>query len=448
MSAAAAPEGTMTEGAAPESTAPESAAPESTSLTALEERVLALISESELVSLTSALVAAGGENPGGTEEATVDVLNTFCMEAGLETTSAAVAPGRPNFSAVLPGGAEPGFLFLGHSDVVPAGTGWERAPFEPFVRNGRLYGRGSTDMKGGLAAVAVAMKALKEAGIQLPGDVALACTVDEEDLGMGIRAYTQTARTSLASLTGPGPSAEPSPASPFAYSACLVAEPTDLETVIGCRGDSYIELTVTGKSAHSGRPADGRNAIDAAAKILDLVRADHRRLQASQDALLGAGSWNIGLIHGGTGTSMVAAECVVSLDRRLMPDEDAKLVLDQFRARITEAGIDSDGISVQARVSMEMPGFRTPEDHPLVANAVNALASAGVESAIGGWTAACDGGFIARDLGVPTIVVGPGGLNDQAHQVNESVSIAELTAAARAYALMCLRHQFAGPRNP
>ena len=72
--------------------------------------------------------------------------------------------------------------------------------------------------------------------------------------------------------------------------------------------------------------------------------------------------------------------------------------------------------------------------------AVAALADAGVTSAITGWTAACDGGFVARDLGVPAIVMGPGGLNDQAHQVNESVSIAEIVAAARAYALMCLRH--------
>lgn len=398
----------------------------------LEERVLDLISEPELVSLTTALIAAAGENPGGTEDATVEVLNAFCLGAGLETATEFVAPGRPNFTAVLPGGGQPGFLFLGHSDVVPAGAGWENPPFEPFVRDGRLYGRGSTDMKGGLAAVVVALKALKEAGAQLPGNAALACTVDEEDLGLGIRAYTETA---LASQTA-------QPRQAFSYSACVVAEPTDLETVIGCRGDSYVEVTVTGKSAHSGRPADGRNAIDAAAKIVDLIRADHARLQADQDSLLGAGSWNIGLIRGGTGTSMVAAECSVSLDRRLMPDDDVHLILDKLRARISEAGIDSNGISVDVQVTMEMPGFRTPENHPLVANSVASLADAGVRSAIGGWTAACDGGFMARDFGLPTIVMGPGGLNDQAHQVNESVSIAELTAAARAYALMCLRHSY------
>jgi acetylornithine deacetylase len=137
---------------------------------------------------------------------------------------------------------------------------------------------------------------------------------------------------------------------------------------------------------------------------------------------------------------MVAAECTVSLDRRLLPDDDAQLILDRLRGQISDAGIDTDGISVEAEVTMVMPGFRTAGDHPLVANCVAALADAGVNSAVTGWTAACDGGFIARDLGIPAIVMGPGGLNDQAHQVNESVSIAELVAAARAYALMCLRH--------
>jgi len=402
---------------------------EKTGLPSLEEKVVALISEADLVALTSALVAAGGENPGGTEEATVEVLKEFCLGAGLSVSTDLVAPGRPNCTVVLPGGGEPGLLFLGHSDVVPAGTGWERPPYDPYVRDGRLFGRGSTDMKGGLAAVLIAFQALRDAGAELPGSAALACTVDEEDLGIGIRAYTAAALTAAALNN-----------QPFPYSGCVVAEPTDLETVTACRGDSYLELKITGKSAHSGRPADGRNAIDAAARILDLVRADHDALQTDLDELLGAGTWNIGLIRGGTGTSMVAAECTVSLDRRLMPGEDPKLILDALRARITEAGIDSDGITVEAEVTMEMPGFRTPESHPLVANAVNALADAGVASTISGWSAACDGGFINRDLGVPVIVMGPGGLNDQAHQVNESVSIAELLAAARAYALMCLRH--------
>ena len=116
------------------------------------------------------------------------------------------------------------------------------------------------------------------------------------------------------------------------------------------------------------------------------------------------------------------------------PAEQAEL-----RAAVDRAGITGDGISLDVEITMSMPGFRTDREHELVTTVHDAVADAGGASSIGGWTAACDGGFIARDHGVPTVVMGPGGLNDQAHQVDESVSVEELTQAARAYTLTALR---------
>ncbi|HEU4806650.1 MAG TPA: M20 family metallopeptidase [Homoserinimonas sp.] len=387
--------------------------------TAAEQALLDRIDTEELHELTLALVAAAGENPGSTEEATVTVLAAACEKYGFTVELQDVAPGRQNLIATLPGGSEPGLMFLGHSDVVPAGDGWNSDPFAPFVADGRLYGRGSTDMKGGLAAVVLAMAALSASPLR--GPVQLVCTVDEEDLGLGIRRYAPTAPRGL-------------------FAGCVVAEPTDLQTVIGCRGDSYLRLGVTGKAAHSGRPDDGRNAIAAAARVLELVRADHDAMRATPDPLLGSGTWSVGSITGGTGTSIVAAECAASIDRRLMPGEDARAIADDLLARIREAGIDGDGIDVTLDVEMEMPGFRTDPAHPLVSAGVDAIDDAGGGRIdIGGWTAACDGGFIARDVGIPCIVLGPGGLNDQAHQANESVGLEELDVAARAYALLAIR---------
>ncbi|TFD65333.1 M20 family metallopeptidase [Cryobacterium ruanii] len=394
-------------------------------LTESETRVLALLSEKRIVALASALIAAAGENPGGTEDATVAVLRAACDAHGIVTAETEVAPGRPNLVATLAGGAAPGLMFLGHSDVVPAGEGWSWDPFTPFRTGDRLFGRGSSDMKGGLAAIVLALAAIKEADVTLAGPATLFCTVDEEDLGLGIRALTAAA-TAAAGIGS--------------FTACVVAEPTGLQTVIGCRGDAYIELTVQGKSAHSGRPSDGRNAISAASKIIALILADHARLQASQDDLLGAGSWNVGRIEGGDGTSMVAADCRVWIDRRLMPGENPHEIVAALAAQVTAAGIDGGGITVTFEVTMEMPGFRTSALDPVVAQAVAATAQAGGgESTIGGWSAACDGGFIDREFGVSTIVFGPGDLNRQAHQIDESVSVTELLVAARVYALLCLR---------
>lgn len=395
-----------------------------TGLTAVEARLLDGIDVAQLRELTFSLVAAAGENPGSTEEKTVDALAAACVRYGFTVELQDVAPGRQNLIATLPasdGFDEPGLMFLGHSDVVPAGEGWTSDPFVPLVADGRLYGRGSTDMKGGLAAIVVAMAAIRSSGVALRGPLQLVCTVDEEDLGLGIRAYAPTAKRGQ-------------------FLACVVAEPTDLQTVIGCRGDSYLRLVVNGMAAHSGRPDDGRNAIVAAAQVIELIWEDHHAQRATAEPLLGCGTWSVGTIEGGTGTSIVAAECVVTLDRRLMPDEDAEVIATEMLNRIRSAGIDSDGIEISLEVEMEMPGFRTDPDHPLVSAAVQAIDSAGggrIE--VGGWTAACDGGFIARDVGIPCIVLGPGGLNDQAHQANESIGLDELEIAARAYALMAMR---------
>ena len=392
-------------------------------LTAAETAVLGFIDEAAIISLTSALVEAPSENPGGTEEAAVEVLESACRALGFDVVTHEVAPGRPNLVATVPAGTGPGLMFLGHSDVVPAGPGWSADPYTVRIRDGRIYGRGATDMKGGLAAVVAAMTALRraaEVGVELSGPVRLVCTVDEEEHGTGVRDFV-------------GRPAD------LEFRGCVVAEPTDMQVVRGCRGASYIEIEVTGRAAHSGRPTDGRSAIDAAAAVVDIIRADGERLAETADDLLGHGTWNVGTISGGQGISVVAPGCSLGIDRRLMPDEDPHRIADDLRRAISDRRIDTDGISVDVRVTMEMPGFETEATHPLVTTAVGAVTDAGADTSVGGWTAACDGGFVSRDLGVPSIVLGPGNINTDAHQPDESVAIADLVIAARAYALAAMR---------
>ncbi|MFT4124934.1 MAG: M20 family metallopeptidase [Gordonia sp. (in: high G+C Gram-positive bacteria)] len=376
----------------------------------------ASIDTGQIVALTSALVAAPSENPGGTEAAAVAVLERACRDAGLLVATHEVAPGRPNLIATLPGGDGPGLMFLGHSDVVPAGGGWTADPYVPRITDEVIIGRGATDMKGGLAAVVAAMASLR--GQPLSGPVTLVCTVDEEEHGSGVRDLV-----ARGGLLG-------------AYAGCVVAEPTDLTVVRGCRGASYLEVDVTGRAAHSGRPADGRNAIYAAAAIVAIIRADHEAMVGAACGLLGSGTWNVGTITGGQGISVVAPTASLGIDRRLMPDETVTEIAEWLRGRISAAGIDTDGIGVTVRPTMEMPGFETPADHPLVAAAVDALTAQGAPAPVGGWTAACDGGFVSRDLGIPTVVCGPGDINTQAHQPDESVRIADVRTAALAYRSM------------
>ncbi len=381
-----------------------------------------------LVELTGDLIRARGENPGGTEEATVDVIAGFARAHGLHVHIAEVASGRPNIVVTAPAAegaasAAPdvpaeGLLFLGHSDVVPAGDGWSGDPFEPRLTAGWLTGRGAADMKGGLAAVLCALTDAHAADC-LAAAVSLAVTVDEEDLGTGIRQLV---------ADGLGPHAGQR------FAACVVAEPTDLDIVTACRGDAYLEVQLTGVSAHSGRPADGRSAIIAAARLISVLVENQEHLDAHAHPLLGAGSWSPGIINGGQGTSMVADACRISLDRRLLPDEDAADIAGWLRAVAAEAGITGDGIGLDVAVTMEMPGFITDRDSPAITTleaAAEAVTGQVPECTV--WTAACDGGYIARDLGIPTIVYGPGSISEQAHHVDEAIEVAELVRACRVY---------------
>ena len=127
-------------------------------------------------------------------------------------------------------------------------------------------------------------------------------------------------------------------------------------------------------------------------------------------------------------------------DRRLLPREDADEVLAATTARLASLGLQKRGLTAEVRVTMEMPGFETPTDDRLVRVTDSALREAGGPGLpLGGWTAACDGGFVARDAGVPVVVLGPGSVSEQAHRADESVDLQQLLVAARTYALTAMR---------
>ncbi len=149
----------------------------------------------------------------------------------------------------------------------------------------------------------------------------------------------------------------------------------------------------------------------------------HAELADHPHPLLGPATWSVGQIRGGSGGSTVPAECVVVADRRFLPGESPTTVLDDLRARIDALRLTERGLTVEASMPMEMPAFETSAESPLARAAVAAVADAGGPALPpGGWTAACDGGFVARDLGVPVVVLGPGSVAEQAHRPDESVA--------------------------
>jgi acetylornithine deacetylase len=224
------------------------------------------------------------------------------------------------------------------------------------------------------------------------------------------------------------------------FLGCVTAEPTDLQTVIGARGASYLRVEIHGNACHAGNPDDGANAIYGAAAVVAEIERLHAELAKRPHPLLGPATWSVGQIDGGTSGAIVPAECVVIADRRLLPGESTDVVLDGLRERLAGLRLADRGLTVDVEMPMEMPAFQTPADSELARATAAALADAGGPGLpLGGWTAACDGGFVARDLGVPVVVLGPGSVTGQAHRADESVAIEELLVAARAYALTALR---------
>ncbi|KUG54421.1 acetylornithine deacetylase [Serinicoccus chungangensis] len=382
-----------------------------------EQEVLARITAERLVPLAQQLVRAPGANPPGEEAATAEALAGLAEGLGLSAALEEVEPGRPNVGVRLDGGDGPGLLFLGHTDVVPPGPleDWGVDPYAADLADGRLVGRGSADMKGGLAAVLLAMAAVREAGVRLTGPVLLDALCDEEQNGIGIRRYVEQTAPDLL--------------------GCVVAEPTDLATVVAARGASYLHIEVRGVAAHAGRPADGRNAISGAALVVADLDRWHEELAGTAHALVGPATVNVGVIQGGTSGSAVPDLCRVEVDRRLLPGESMEAVVETVRGRLEALDLGARGLTWSVTSPMDMPGFETAPEEPFVRTVDAAMSGAGRGPVpLQGWTAACDGGFVAQAWGIPVVVQGPGSVNEQAHRPDESVAVEELVVAARGYA--------------
>jgi acetylornithine deacetylase/succinyl-diaminopimelate desuccinylase family protein len=384
-------------------------------------RMLDAIDPHEVATLLQELVRQPSPNPPGREQDVAEHLAAACRARGIDAELHEVAPGRPNVYARVGAPGPGGLLLLAHTDTVPPGDGWTRPPFGAEVHDGRVIGRGAADMKAGIAAAVIAMAAVARSGAELTAPIELAAVVDEEESGLGVRAMLERGGIEA--------------------SAAVVPEPTELQTIVACRGNCYVDVEVRGRSAHAGSPQEGRNAIYGATRVVDGVRRLHEALQAETHPLLGSGGWSVGVIEGGTGTAMIPDRCRISIDRRLLPGqsgEDAEREIDDLLASLD---LGAEDLSATSALTMEIPSFEVPLDHPLVHATRAAATEAGApDREPAGWSAACDGGYLMRDTGIPTVVLGPGSVIEQAHRPDESVPIAEVVTAARAYALLAHRH--------
>ncbi len=362
----------------------------------------------------AALVRIDSVNPewGGPGEAEAGTfVKRFLAESGLEIIEDEVLPGRTNVLARLPGRDRDRCVLLeAHLDTVSVAD-MTIPPFEPEIRDGRLFGRGACDVKGGLAAMMHAARDLAESTETPPCDVIFAAVIDEEHHYRGVTALIEWLRKC----------GRPIP------EAAVVAEPTELRVVRANKGVLRFRVTTRGKSAHSSKPHLGRNAIVAMAPVIEALDREAKRLaEETTHPLLGPATLSIGLIEGGAQVNFVPEHCAVSLDRRLLPGETGEAVLDEIAAIVEPLGAELEQPPQLVDEAME-----TPAEASVVATASAVLAAMNEDPEPVGVPFGCDCTKLSR-AGIPSIIFGPGSI-DQAHGAVEFIEIAQLEKATEFY---------------
>ena len=330
-------------------------------------------------------------------------VRRFFEERGIETWEQEVFPGRPNVMARLPGKNPNRRLVLeAHTDTVSV-KGMTIPPFEPEIRDNKMYGRGSCDTKAGLATMMHAIASLKAEGITPPCEVLLAAVVDEEYSYRGVVKLCEELKAD----------------------AAIVAEPTEMRAVIATKGVLRCRIVVHGKSAHSSKPHLGVNAITHMARVIAAIEEDNARMTALQHPLVGCGTCNIGVITGGVQVNFVPDRCAIEIDRRLLPGQRANDAVAHYRQLLQNL----DGITAEVEEPLLLvdEALDTPADSAVVQTATQVLRDMGLNAEPCGVPFGCDASKLSR-AGIPSIVFGPGSI-DRAHTADEYVELDQVEQA-------------------
>jgi succinyl-diaminopimelate desuccinylase len=376
------------------------------------------IDQTELVALLQSLLRLDTTNPPGNEGPAAQLIADWARRRGMEAEVMPVADHRANVIVTVRGsGNHPSLLFNGHTDVVPPGDGWTHDPFGGEVSGGEVFGRGSADMKGGVAAMLAAMRAVAQAGIVLRGDLVLLGTAGEEVDHIGARRFL---KHKAAAQVG----------------AVVISEPTSMELVIAHRGAMWLKLTTYGKSAHGSTPHLGVNAIVHMSHALQ--RLEKHRFTFTPHPLLLPPTLNVGVIRGGTKENVVADRCEVELDIRIVPSQTPQSVLDELHRLLSEVQKEIPDFRYELQLLQAQPAIETPPQHPLIQTAQRIARALGKEDVTPRSAPYyTDGSVLQPHLKVPVLICGPGD-SAQAHVPDERVSVERLRQAAEFYAQLAV----------
>jgi acetylornithine deacetylase/succinyl-diaminopimelate desuccinylase family protein len=377
------------------------------------------VDKTETTKLLAEIVRIPSINPTGTEAEVAQFIYEWSRKNGLEATLDEKLPRRPNVYVTLRGSkTKPRLLFNGHLDVVPVGAGWKHDPFGAEIEGDRLYGRGASDMKAGLASALVAAKAIADSGVELNGELVIDGVIDEEGPGRGT---VQALKRGITAEYG------------------IVCEPTKLQIVTASKGAVDFELTITGRAAHSSVPEEGLNAIYKTKNVIGEIQRYSRTLSRKSHKLLGHPTISVDTIQGGVSTWIVPESCKIVVDRRTLPGETVAAVSAEIEALVKKMKKDDPELVIGLKYVQRDTSSEISADEEIV-RVFQQECGQVLHKRVGvsGLTGTTDARFMINDYKIPTVIFGPGDLS-KAHKPDEYVSLSEVQRAAKVYAGVSLR---------
>jgi len=383
-------------------------------------KLSAEINQKRLVKSLCELVGIRSENPfdaepreGFREKEIGEYYSEVMNQLGLDVTYKEVQPGRPNVFGFRKGSDDGNTLMLaGHLDTVDT-EGYDNA-YDAKFENGKIYGRGSCDMKGALAAYLEVVRLINDADVSLKGNLIIGGIADEEYQMIGSKYVGEN-----------GPYADQG----------IIGEPTDLEICPANKGQLGTIIRTFGQSVHSSVPEKGVNAIIHMAKVIDAFSDyNDELLKVDPHPLCGHGRFSPGVIKGGSIVSTVPDLCDLEVDRRVLPGETIEKVFAEYRVRLDRLVDTIPGFKYEITdPTWDIPANDVSLDEPVVESLLHAYAKVMLKpTSVRAFVAGTD----APNMGFPTVICGPGSI-PQAHSLNEYVTVDQLVNAVKIY-LWCV----------
>ena len=352
------------------------------------------------INLLRDLIAIDSVNPSlvhgsAGEKEIAGLIANKLQASGMDVEIQPITSERSNVIGLIEGAQKGRTLMLcGHMDTV--GVVGMQAPFDPVEKNGRIYGRGSQDMKGGLAAMLGAALHLATNGGLAAGRLVIAAVIDEEYASIGAEVLV----------------------SKWTADAAVVGEPTDMKIAVGHKGFEWVEIMTEGVAAHGSRPADGRDAIMRMGRVLSRLEKLDRELQSREPhPIHGTASLHASIITGGRELSTYPDKCVLKMERRTLQAESDRCALAEVEDILHQLRHEDPEFTASAKFLFSRPAYLAPSsDVPKLL--ANAIARKNVEPVIGGMSFWTDAAILGAS-GIPSIVFGPGGAG--LHSVSEYV---------------------------